>query len=190
MFAILAEDESDADALSHIVKRNFNNDRLSIRKKGYDGCGALCRKGARDIKAWRAQGIKRFVVCHDADSNPPDDIREKVLSSIVRPSGAEKQCCITVPVQEIEAWLIADEQAISTVISSFRFSGHKRPETIQSPKEWLITQSKAANGKPLYSPKTFNAAVAKRLRFDVVQEKCPSFKAFVDCLNEKPDRQR
>jgi hypothetical protein len=88
-------------------------------------------------------------------------------------------------VQEIEAWLIADEQAIIAVIPSFRFKGHNQPESIQSPKEWLISQSKAENGKPLYSPKTFNSAVAKRLRFDVVQKKCPSFKAFVDCLSKK-----
>ena len=104
----------------------------------------------------------------------------------MRPSGAEDQCCITIPVQEIEAWLIADEQAITAVIPSFLFKGHSRPESIQSPKEWLIRESEAANGKPLYSPKTFNAAVAKRLRFDVVQQKCPSFKTFLDCLNTKP----
>jgi hypothetical protein len=183
MFAILAEDDSDAEALSHIVKRHFSNDRLSVKKKGYDGCGGLCAKGARDIKAWSMQGITRFVVCHDADSNPPSEIREKVLKAIVRPSGAEQQCCITVPVQEIEAWLIADEQAITAVIPSFRFKGHNQPETISSPKEWLIKRSEAENGKPLYSPKTFNAAVARRLRFDVVKGKCPSFRAFVECLN-------
>src|SRR5262245_36577619 len=107
MFAILAEDDSDADALTHIVRRHYNNDSLPVKKKGYDGCGGLCSKGARDIRAWRVQGIKRFVVCHDADSNPPSDIREKVLKAVVRPSGAEQESCITVPVQEIEAWLIA-----------------------------------------------------------------------------------
>jgi len=186
MFAILAEDDSDAEAISHIVRRHFNDDSLSIKKKGYDGCGGLCAKGARDIKTWSVQGITRFVVCHDADSNAPSDIREKVLKAIARPSGVEQQCCITVPVQEIEAWLIADEQAVAAVIPSFQLKGQSQPESISSPKEWLIKQSEAENGKPLYSPKTFNAAVAKRLRFDVVQRKCPSFKAFVDCLNTFP----
>lgn len=180
MLAILAEDDSDADALSHIVKRQLGN--ISVKKKGYDGCGGLCRKGARDIKVWLSQGIQRFVVCHDADSHSSLEVRDKVLSVIVRPSGVELQCCIAVPVQEIEAWIIADEQAIGQVIPSFRFKGHPNPESIQSPKEWLIKQSEAENGKPLYSPKTFNAAVAKHLRFDIVASKCPSFKAFIDCL--------
>lgn len=183
MFAILAEDESDAEVLSHIVKRRLGNDRLSVRCKGYDGCGGLCAKGARDIRSWRLQGVQRFIVCHDADATPPEMIRDKVLKAIVRPAEAEGVCCIAVPVQEIEAWLIADEDAISTVIPSFRFGGHRQPESLQDPKEWLRKKSIAANGKPLYSPKTFNAAVAKHLRLDVVEQKCPSFKAFLRRLD-------
>lgn len=186
MFAILAEDDSDAEALSYIVKRHFKDDRLPIRRKGYDGCATLCRKGARDIKTWRNQGISRFVVCHDSDLNPPEMILEKVMTKIVRPAGVTDQCCIAVPVQEIEAWLIADEEAISSIIPTFRFNEQLHPESIADPKEWLVKQSKAANGKPLYSPKTFNAKVARLIRLDVVQAKCPSFKAFLDCLGKKP----
>lgn len=182
MFAILAEDESDADALAQLVKRYFNNNQLSVKKKGYDGCGGLCRKGARDIKSWMAQGISRFVICHDADFNSSATIREKVLKSVVRPAAAQQNCCVAIPIQEIEAWLIADETAITKVIPTFRFKGHPNPERIPSPKEWLIDQSEAENGKPLYAPKTFNAAVAMHIRFEVVEKKCPSFKAFVDCL--------
>jgi hypothetical protein len=183
MFAILAEDDSDAEAMSHIVRKHYRNDRLSVKTKGYDGCGGLLRKGARDIRTWLDQGIKQFVVCHDADGHRPEVIRQKVIDKIVRPAKAEKVCCIVVPVQEIEAWLIADEAAIKQVIPSFRLKGHNQPESIPSPKEWLIDQSRASNGKPLYSPKTFNAAVAKRLRFDVVKKKCPSFRGFLDCLD-------
>lgn len=183
MFAILAEDDSDAEALANLIKRHFNNERLPIKKKGYGGSGGLCAKGARDIRAWLAQGIARFVICHDADSNPPADVREKVLKAVVRPSMAQERCCVTIPVQEIEAWLIADEGAITRVIPSFPFKGHTNPESISSPKEWLVGQSEAENGKPLYSPKTFNPAVAKHLRFDVVAKKCPSFGAFIKCLD-------
>jgi len=55
-FAILAEDDSDAEALAHLVRRHFNNEKLSVKKKGYDGCGGLCAKGARDIRTWLTQG--------------------------------------------------------------------------------------------------------------------------------------
>jgi Domain of unknown function (DUF4276) len=183
-FAILAEDASDAEALKHLIRRHLNDESLRVKEKGYDGCGALRRKGARDIKAWLAQGVQRFVICHDADSNPPHKVREKVLRDVVGPSNAKKElCCVVIPVQEIEAWLIADEAAINEVIPSFRFSGHSNPESIDSPKEWLVKQSKGANGKPRYSPKTFNAAVAQHVQFDLVARKCASFRAFLSCLD-------
>jgi len=71
MFAILAEDDSDAEVLMHIIKRFLSNDRLSVKKKGYDGCGQLYRKGARDINSWLERDIKYFIVCIDADSADP-----------------------------------------------------------------------------------------------------------------------
>lgn len=188
MFAILAEDGSDKEVLTHIVRRFFGNEGLTIKGKGYDGCGALIRKGARDIKAWAAMGIDRFIICHDADANAPQEIRRKIEASVVTAANFKGVHCIAIPVEEIEAWLIADEVAINQVIPSFRFAGHPHPEQISNPKEWLISQSRKANGKPLYSPATFNAAVAKHLRHDVVAIKCPSFKAFLDCLR-KADRQ-
>jgi Domain of unknown function (DUF4276) len=185
MFAILAEHDSDADVLTLVLKRHLNNDGLSVKKKGYDGCGGLCAKGARDIKSWAERGISHFIICHDADSNPPAAIREKVAAAVVRPSGHTRRlCCIVVPVQEIEAWLIADEAAINAVIPSFGFEGHPNPETIRDPKEWLVRESEAKNGKPRYSPRTFNAAVARHLRFEVVLQKCPSFRAFLDCVSQ------
>lgn len=182
MLAILAEDESDAEVIAHIVKRFLNNEKLSIKKKGYGGCAELRRKGARDIKSWSARGVAKFIVCHDADSESPRTIHDKVMQTVVRPSGVQGKCCIAVPVQEIEAWLIADETAFTEVKKTFQFVRHSQPEGIQSPKEWLIRQSKASNGKPLYSPKTFNAAVARHLRLDVVRAKCPSFELFLNCL--------
>ncbi len=81
--------------------------------------------------------------------------------------------------------MIADEAAINQVIPTFSFKGHENPERIRDPKEWLCAQSRAANGKPLYSPKTFNPAVARRLRFDVVARKCPSFKCFLDWIDSQ-----
>lgn len=184
MFAIMAEDDSDAECLAAIVRKHYNNQSLSIRRKGYDGAGALCSKGKRDILAWKRSGIRKFIVCHDADSHEHMLVEDKILREIVRPANAVADCCIVVPVEEIEAWMIADEAAINAVIPSFKLKVHSNPETIKDPKEWLIKASEAANGKPLYSPKTFNPAVAKRLRLDVVKKKCPSFRRFIECLQK------
>ena len=168
--------------MENIVRRHFG-DGAQIKSKGYEGCAKLCRKGARDIKAWILRGMTRVIVCHDADSNDPTKVREKVIKAVLHPSGFSGAACVTIPVEEIEAWIIADEAAITAVIPSFKFTGHPSPETIHDPKEWLCRQSRASNGKPLYSPATFNPAVAKELRFEVVAKKCPSFKAFMNWLN-------
>jgi hypothetical protein len=183
MLAILAENISDAEVLTHLVRRRSNDYGLRVKKRGYGGCAVLCKKGARDISAWVSLGVTRIIVCHDADCNSPDTITERVVKQIIRPSGFEGPACVAVPVEEIEAWMIADEVAINQVIPSFKLKGHSNPESIQYPKEWLCAQSRVANGKPLYSPKTFNPAVARRLRFEVVARKCPSFKNFLQWVD-------
>jgi hypothetical protein len=182
-FAVLAEDRSDADALAHIMRRHLNRPGLSIKPKGYGGHGALCSKGARDVVAWINDGITKFVVCHDADSTDPAEIVDKVTRSVLRPAGAENIACIAVPVQEIEAWFIADEEAINSTFEKFSFKGHASPESIASPKEYLKRLSREIGGRPLYVPKVHNASFASKLRLDVVAQKCRSFRNFLTELD-------
>ncbi|MGE0479856.1 MAG: DUF4276 family protein [Phycisphaerae bacterium] len=180
--AILAEDASDAEVLTHVVRRHLNDPQIPVKKKGYDGCSALCRKGARDIRAWQQRDISRFIICHDADCATPEPVRVKVQRAVM-PTGLTGAACIVIPVHEIEAWMMADELAINTVIPSFEFRGHRNPESVPNPKEWLVRESRASNGKPLYSPATFNPPVARHLRLDVVAAKCASFKYLLDWLD-------
>jgi len=186
MFAVLAEDDSDAEVLYHIIKQYYNDERLTVKTKGYQGGPGLCKDGARDIDVWLNRGIKFFVVCHDADTKNPHEVREEVARKVLKSANARSCSCVIVPVQEIEAWLIADEQAINRAIPSFRFKGHDHPESISSPKEWLVNESKKRSSKPLYAPTIFNPKVAKHLRHNVVARKCPSFKVFTDYLNAVP----
>jgi len=182
-FAILAEDNSDKEFLSIVLRRYYQSDNMTIKGKGYGGCSEMLRKGQRDVEAWLRKGVGRFVICHDADKSSPDSVYTDVIKRIVQPAGLERVCCIVVPVEEIEAWVIADEEAVRHVIPTFLFKGHHNPETISDPKEWLIAKSRAANGKPLYSPATFNPAVARHLRLDVVAKKCQSFTRFLGDLD-------
>ena len=49
MYAILAEDESDAEVLTAVIRRHFNNDGIKIKKKGYEGCSRMRAKARRSI---------------------------------------------------------------------------------------------------------------------------------------------
>jgi Domain of unknown function (DUF4276) len=183
MFAVLAEDKSDADSLVEIIKKLLDDPSATVRQKGFSGCGELCRKASSYILHFAEQGATRFIICHDSDGNPPDEIRAKVRKALSGKAGKLKHCLIVVPVQEIEAWLIADEEAIKKVIPSMKLKSQGKPEGIASPKEWLINQSRKGRSRPLYDPPTYNVKIAKELNTEKVSKKCPSFSELADFVS-------
>jgi hypothetical protein len=179
MIAVLAEDNSDAETLVVIVRRLLNNERAPVLKKGFNGCGELCRKATAHINMFRNRGAKRFVICHDSDRTPPEEVHRKIHDTIVRPTGIAANSLVVIPVEEIEAWIIADEAAVRSVIPSFELTPVAHPETKSSPKEWLEDQSRVRTARPLYSHATHNPRVAEHLNFERVAQKCPSFRPLV-----------
>ncbi|HZZ44039.1 MAG TPA: DUF4276 family protein [Tepidisphaeraceae bacterium] len=175
MIAVLAEDKSDADTLVVIIRALLGNG-IKIAHKGFHGCGELCKKGAVHIELFKAKGAKKFIVCHDSDRSIPSEVETKVRREIIIPSGVNADACIVVPVQEIEAWIIADEKAISRVIPSFQLNPVAHPETRESPKEWLENQSRVRTVRPLYSHAVHNPRVAAHMDYEKVAMKCPSFR--------------
>ena len=118
MFAVLAEDRSDIESLVVLIRRTSGNEHMPVHKKGFGGCGELCRKAWSHIKVFSERGASRFIICHDSDGVDPAVVKKKVLDSIVTKTEAPNNYCIVVPVQELEAWIIADEEAISKAIPS------------------------------------------------------------------------
>ncbi|OJW14705.1 MAG: hypothetical protein BGO49_17105 [Planctomycetales bacterium 71-10] len=182
MFAILAEDRSDAEALVILVKRILDREDLKIHKKGFSGCGELRRKAASHILDFARQGASRFIICHDSDGKDPGTVRKSVRDGIGGKLDLNSyRHAIIVPVQELEAWIIADAKAITSAIRSLVIADVRQPETISSPKEWLVAQSRTGGkSRPLYAPATFNKQVAAFLDVPKVQAKCPSFRELVE----------
>lgn len=185
MFAVLAEDRSDVDALVILIRRIIGTSTASIRKKGFGGCGELRRKAWSHIKDFANEGATRFIICHDSDGNNPAEIKKKVIGSITAKINLPADYVIVVPVQELEAWMIADEAAIRAVIPSLAIAPVARPELIDSPKEWLIGESKRGRSRPLYIPTAHNDKVAAHLDVARVRAKCPSFGDLVDFVKEE-----
>lgn len=183
MYFILAEDRSDYETLRVLVRRLANNDRLTVKGKGYEGCGELIRKGAKAVNQFFAAGFSRFIICHDADGPDPAKKRDLVYRSIVGQCHCPDSCCIVVPVQELEAWILADNESIVNVIKSWTPKAISSPELIESPKEYLERLSRNSNGKPLYSHATHNPRVAEHLRIEMVKSKCPSFHVLCDFVS-------
>lgn len=181
IFAVLAEDDSDAKVLETLVKRILSAPRTKVWKKGFHGCGDLCKGALGQVKDFLDRGATHFVICHDSDGQDPGLIKQRIRSIFSRTKVIEQTAVgIIVPVEEIEAWFIADEEATRRVKPSFRLTVHVNPEAINKPKQWQIRESKKGRTRPLYDPSTYNIRVAQHLNLETVNRKCNSFREFYD----------
>jgi len=185
MIAVLGEDRSDAETLVVIVKKVMDNSRMTVLRKGFSGCGELQRKAGRHLRDFYARGCTRFIICRDADKGDPMQIRETLRATIAKDFSQLDDCCIVVPIEELEAWLIADEVAIGKVFERVRLDPVISPERISDPKEWLRDQLIGRNSKPLYGNVIHNQRIAEHLNIKTVQAKCPSFGVLVKFLTER-----
>ena len=186
-YAVLGEDRSDAETLQVLIRRLADNPRLPIKLKGYDGCGALLRKGARDLDEFSRQGCDRFVVAYDADRDDPSTRRELARTSILAPSRIPPNtCCIVVPVQELEAWLLADLPAVVHIFPSWRPEPITNPERIDDPKEYLEKLSRDSQRRPRYSHALNNPALAGKIDLATVERKCASFAVLAHFVRANP----
>ena len=175
MFAVLGEHKSDAATLKVFVRRLVQSE-ASVKTKGYSGCGELLRKGAQQVRVFQQLGAKYFIIVHDADGPDSNPAYQRVLSKIVQPAKVNSHSCILIPVQELEAWIMADETAVSAVIPTFKLKAHSSQELIANPKECLERLSRQGRTRPLYSHAVHNERVAKHICIAKLSEKCPSFR--------------
>jgi hypothetical protein len=176
VYGILGEDSSDVATLKVFVRRLAANESLPIKGKGYGGCGEMLRKGARQLRDFQERGCTRFIVCHDADGPDPTPKRELVRDHIIKPSGICRDYCIVVPVQELEAWILADIESATAIFPSWKPSAISSPEQIACPKQHLEKLSRSSNQKPRYTHAMHNERMARHLDLGKVSQKCPAFR--------------
>ena len=174
-FAVFAEDETDAVVLQTIIRKLLGNDRAHVPKKGFRGKGNLLKDIPLEILSYAIKGATHFVICQDSDGETPAQVKTRISNKLSRRSHNHLIYFVAVPVQELEAWLIADEEAIRKAIPSFVLKPQANPEMIPNPKEWLIRRSRINSARPLYAPATYNQKVALHLDLEKVAKKCPSF---------------
>jgi hypothetical protein len=102
---------------------------------------------------------QRFIICYDADGPDPEPKRAEARKLIVKPSGFTDDCCVVVPVQELEAWILADIECAFNLFTSWHPKPIPNPEAISSPKEHLEKLSRDSKRKPRYSHATHNELV-------------------------------
>ncbi|HLX60047.1 MAG TPA: DUF4276 family protein [Planctomycetota bacterium] len=186
MYAILGEDVSDTESLKAIVRLIHKDNSIPIKSKGFSGCGEMIRKGKSYFETYRKLGVKYFIIAYDADRADPAARRAEALEEVIKPSKVEKYC-IVVPVQELEAWILADLDAIgrAKVCSGWKpCKPIASPERISSPKEHLKKLTRDDKDRSRYKHAVNNPVVAACLDLNIVAKKCPSFRPLRDFVNQ------
>ncbi len=181
-YVVLGEDKSDAECIQVLIRKVAGDSTLSVLIKGYDGCANLLKKGAVDLDFYNLRrNCDRFVVAYDADRDDPAARWEEVRSKVVgRSRVAEAACCIVVPVQELEAWLLADLAAAGELWKGWRPASIENPEAVRDPKEHLEKLSRDAQRRPRYSHAVDNPRLARKVDVAVLERKCPSFRVLAE----------
>lgn len=176
MYGIFGEDPSDYKTLREIVRKLTGDPSLRVEGKGFGGCDKLLDACAERLKFLHGIGFRRFIICHDADGRKPDDVKAEVVERVIKTSGVETGCFVAVPVQEIEAWILADIESATKLFTSWRPREVKSPESIPDPKELLEKMSRQENSRPRYFHVRDNPRIVAHLDWDRVAAKCRSFR--------------
>lgn len=173
-FAVLAEDRTDAEAITVVIRRHRERCGLKpakVKVWAGKGCARLRKKAEARIKHYQRKGIHRVVVVHDLDREKETDLRQQ-LSACAVPSKMSRHICI--PREELEAWFWADGQILRKLSRGKVCEGLPEPWRKESPKEALIKLSRNEHRIPRYSTAE-NGALAEDLDLDLCASRCPEF---------------
>ena len=175
---IIAEDDSDVDCLKSFIKRILANKQVSFKKFVGQGCGKISKKAHAWAEIFKAQGCTSLILLHDLDRNNKTSLLKKLNESLL-PSPIEKYL-ICIPIEELEAWLLSDANAIKQVFNiNQNISLPANPETTNSPKEFLGKfVRKETNKKVDYINTRHNLKIAEIIDISLIFDKCSTFQQF------------
>lgn len=185
---VIVEDQTDLGAIKSIIRRLLSDPARKVLGKASKGCSMMRRKAKANVLLLVQRGCDAIIIVHDLDRNPQnqqlndkDKLRHKLESTIEVPDGIQR--CICIPVEELEAWFLADASVVSKVSRGSCSRPYPSPELVAKPKELLFRLSRDSRGKARYSTND-NEVLAKELDLDICAERCPSFAELRDFVLE------
>lgn len=175
---IISEDNTDFESIKVVISKLIDINGVGFRSK-VGNCTKIrskCIAMATDLNNKKCNVL---IVVIDQDRNDCDTLKKEVASKLS--DSAITRRLVAVPVEELEAWFIADPEGIKKSLGLKRkpkFSG--LPESISSPKEKLRDQIFACSGNEIFYQTAFNKRIASEIDYQKVYSKCPSFVEFSD----------
>ncbi|MEW6675853.1 MAG: DUF4276 family protein [Nitrospirota bacterium] len=187
-YGIVAEGNYDEAALIELIKKCLS-ENIEVIPRRCGGKDRLMNKFPAYLESFRyanqGQNVDKALVIRDADAKDPNELLERMKNKIAGRNYPFEVKFIPI-VQELETWLLADENAISKVTGTR--SGrtvsriNKNIESILDPKGRLQNILSAA-GVP-YTP-VVAQEITRELNISTVEYRCPGFKEFrqavIDC---------
>ena len=176
---IIAEDATDYEAIKAILLKLTKNAHIGYKKRVGDGCGRIASKCLAWSNELHAQRCNVLILIQDRDRNNAQDLKSTLEGKLQTSKIKTKLVCI--PVEELEAWLIADPDTLKTMFSlKYKPKFRGMPENIESPKEKLRDELyRCSDSKIIHLPKN-NITIAGAINLDIVKSKCPSFRELTD----------
>jgi len=167
---LIVEGEYDKEAIPVLVRRCRAGVRVVTRKCRGSVTGRLAGIIAELERSYRAEKV---LIISDADGREP----RTILSTIKGKLGKGYRFVVVplVIVEMLEAWLIADPQALERVLGVKR--GFKSPEKIRDPKSELRKLLRAT----IYTPEVARR-IAEEIDLGVLGRQCPRFVAFREAI--------
>lgn len=170
---IIAEDTSDVDVVDAVIEK-ISHVPYKIERFVGNGCAKSGRNVAFGVQNLRDRGCRYLIVVHDADGTSATALRGQIVAAL----GASPIApfIVIIPVQEIEAWLLADHEAIRRALRlPLTVNQVANPEAILRPKEKLrdliFLKSKS---KIRYINSIHNKKIAKECSINKLK-RCNSF---------------
>lgn len=131
---VIAEDISDVEVVSLLLEKYVSKNQFAIRRFVGNGCGKLRNKCKTWAETLVRSGCEHVLVFHDLDRRNEAELRATLEKKL--PKEKFPTTLIVVPIEEMEAWLLSDEDALRSVFS-LKTTPKPYPncELIQSPKE-------------------------------------------------------
>jgi hypothetical protein len=173
---LIAEDKSDVDVLMHLA-RKLTKRQIVLRSFLGHGCGRIRAKCAAWADQLRVEGCSLLMIVTDLDSGDLDDLFTDITKGVGNCRISKR--AIIIPVHEIEAWLLADHDAITSALRlKKRVRKQANPEAIMNPKEKLRDLVHERSGGSLtYLNTVHNEKIADRVRIANIR-RCRSFGPF------------
>jgi hypothetical protein len=180
---IIAEEESDFNSIKVLVGRIVSNGSLKFNGFHPGGCSKIKRKAGEYANILATKGCNMLIFVHDLDRNDLKKLKKEIEEKLK--GNPIENCLICIPIEEIEAWFLSDQEGIKKIFKLEKFQKIKGlPEEIISPKESLEKCIRWSSNKKIYLTTSHNEILASKLSIEKMKQKCPSFKDFYIFLKQ------